>query len=335
MSGGGSRTVDDTMGDRLKRFQSRYEPAFTRFLLMAIFVTGLTAQFVKPVGDALQDKAFLGGALLSLVGYVLYDTVKDLAVSIRLPPRIQVESRELGSFVNEAFHAREVEISFLGYTGETLCNELFHRLEGLLEDPGPTRHVSVRVLIPDFALPMTVPSRVGEHGVPVDDPDFRNRLELKCKEYDETLSGIEERLNALGRVSAECEYRVYPGIPREKICVFNQEHVLHGLYNMAARTMLRSAGPEFYDPKGYRTDLSVWSRGAGDDARAVVATWNQHLDDLWKLSLKPSWRRPAGPAGPDGSAGSGSAGSAGSAGSTAGSGAGGSGAGGSAGSAAA
>ena len=307
MSGGGSRAVDDTMGDRLKRFQSRYEPAFTRILLMAIFVTGLIAQFVKPVGDALNNKVFLGGALLSLVAYVLYDTVKDLAVSIRLPPRVQVESRELGSFVNEAFHAREVEISFLGYTGETLRNELFHRLEGLLEDPGPTRRVSVRVLIPDFALKMTVPSRVGEDGVPVDDPAFRKRIELMCKAYDDQMSGIAERLNALGRVSAECEYRVYPGIPREKICLFNQEHVLHGLYNVAARTMLRPASPEFYDPQGYRTELSVWSRGTGDDARAVVATWNQHFDDLWKLSMEPSWRRPGGPAGSSGNGSTGAA----------------------------
>ncbi|MEU5888282.1 hypothetical protein ABZ835_15800 [Streptomyces sp. NPDC047461] len=138
---------------------------------------------------------------------------------------------------------------------------------------------------------MTVPSRVGEEGVPVDDPDFRGRLQEKCKEYDETLSGLEDRLNALGRVSAECEYRVYPGIPREKVCIFNREQVLHGLYNVSARSMLRSGGPEFYDPKGYRTDLSVWSRGAGDDARAIVATWSKHLDDLWNLSLQPSWRR--------------------------------------------
>nr|WP_245695411.1 hypothetical protein [Streptomyces antibioticus] len=279
------------MGEHLRRIQSRYEPAFIRLLLLAIFATGLIAQFVKPVGDAVEDKAFLGGALLSLVGYVLYDTIKDLATTLRRPPRVQVESRELGTFVAEAFRAREVEIRFLGYTGETLCGELFHHLERLLEDPGPTRHVSVRVLIPDFGQPMTVPSRVGEDGAPVDDADFRKRLELKCREYDENLVALEERLNALGRVTAECEYRVYPGIPRDKVCIFNRELVLHGLYNVAARSMPRSGGPEFYDPKGYRTDLSVSSRGAGDDARALVATWSKHLDDLWSLSPKPGWRR--------------------------------------------
>ena len=156
MSGAGGRSDGDSVGARLRRFQTRYESAFTRILLLA---TGVTAQFVKPIGDALEGRAFLGGALLSLVGYVLYDTVKDLAASLRLPTRAQVKSRELGRFVNEAFHARTVEIAFLGYTGETLYNELYHRLEGLLEDPGPTRRVTIRFLVPDFGSPMRVPSR--------------------------------------------------------------------------------------------------------------------------------------------------------------------------------
>lgn len=56
----------------------RAESAVTRLLLLGIFVIGLLAQFVKPVGDALEGKAYLGGALLSLVGYVLYAEVQRL-----------------------------------------------------------------------------------------------------------------------------------------------------------------------------------------------------------------------------------------------------------------
>ncbi|MFC4505553.1 MULTISPECIES: hypothetical protein [Streptomyces] len=294
MSARGSRTTGaGGVGQALRRYQDRLEPVVTRVLLIGIFVTGLTAQFVKPVGDAMEGKAYLGGALLSLVGYVLYDTVKDLSSSLRLPTRGQVKSRELGAFVSDAFRARAVDIRFLGYTGETLYNELYHRLEGLIEDPGPTRHVTIRVLIPDFAQAMTVPSRVGERGVPVDDPDFRKRLEGKCQEYDETLSGLAERLTAEGRVNARCEYRVYPGIPRDKICIFNRELVLHGLYDVIARTVLRGAAPEYYDPKGYRTDLNVWSLEGSEDSKALIATWNRHLDNLWTLAAPPPWRGPA------------------------------------------
>ncbi|WP_371642747.1 hypothetical protein [Streptomyces mirabilis] len=57
----------------MRRYLTRFESAVTRFFLLGIFVVGLTAQFVTPLGDALQGKAFLGGALLSLVAYVLYD----------------------------------------------------------------------------------------------------------------------------------------------------------------------------------------------------------------------------------------------------------------------
>ncbi|WP_405924969.1 hypothetical protein [Streptomyces sp. NBC_00035] len=292
MSGAGSGSAGGGVGARLKRYQARFEPVATRVLLLGVFLTGLTAQFVKPVGDALEDKAFLGGALLSLMGYVLYDAVKDLARSVTVPTRALVNSRQLGSFVSEAFGSRKVEISFLGYTGETLYNELYHRLEGLLDDPGPTKRVSVRMLVPDFGQPMTVPSKVGGNGEPVDDPDFRKRQERKCSDYDDVLSGLAAQITGHRRVTVVCEYRSYPGIPRDKICIFNRRQVLHGLYNVAARMRLQEQ--EFYDPKGYSTDLNVWSREGSASAEEAVAMWTKHFDDLWNLAAVPSWRRPAG-----------------------------------------
>ncbi len=291
MSGAGNGSVEGSVGQRLKRYQARFEPVVIRILLLGIFAMGLIAQFVKPVGDALEGKTFLGGALLSLVGYVLYDAVKDLASYVKLPTRALVNSRELGGFVSEAFRSRRVEICFLGYTGETLYNELYHRLEGLLDDPGPTKRVSVRMLVPDFGLSMTVPSRVGHDSEPEDDSDFRRRLEGKCQEYDQILSGLAEQLTAVGRVTVECEYRLYPGIPRDKICIFNRKQVLHGLYDVVARTRLPNRGTEFYDPKGYNTDLNVWQSEGTAAAAEVVSTWIQHFDGLWRLASVPHWRR--------------------------------------------
>ncbi|MFC9671997.1 hypothetical protein ACFWN5_17635 [Streptomyces sp. NPDC058430] len=280
-----------SVGRRLRQFQARFEPWVMRVVLLGIFATGLIAQFVKPVGDALEGKATLGGALLSLVAYVLYDALKELTSSVRLPARGMVNSRDLGGYVSEAFRARKVEISFLGYTGETLYNELYHRLEGLMEDSGLTRRVTVRVLVPDFGQPMTVPSRVGEGGAPVDDPEFRRRLERKIQEYDQILAGLAARLTGAGRMTVQCEYRVYSGIPRDKICIFNREQVLHGLYDVMARTVLNSSDPEFYDPKGYNTDLNVWTREGGSADDTAIATWIKHFDDLWSLAAAPAWRR--------------------------------------------
>ncbi|MGW1005400.1 hypothetical protein [Streptomyces sp. NPDC002520] len=291
MSERSNGSAPSRVGSRLRRFQERFESMVTRVVLLGIFVTGLTAQFVKPVGDALDGKAYLGGALLSLVGYVLYDQVKELSSAVRaVPSRAPVNSSQLGSFVSEAFDARKVEISFLGYTGETLFNALYHRLEDLVDNPGPIRRVSIRMLIPDFGLPMTVPSKVGDEDLPVDDPHFRTRMEQRCREYDGILSQLAERLTATGPVVVECEYRFYPGIPRDKICIFNRKQVLHGLYDLSARMRLDPMGDEYFDPKGYRTDLNVWSRDGSSAAEAAVSTWNKHFDDLWSLARRPGWR---------------------------------------------
>ncbi|WNM36119.1 hypothetical protein RKE30_40050 [Streptomyces sp. Li-HN-5-11] len=281
---------------RLRRFQERLEPVVTRVLLLGIFATGLVAQFVKPVGDALEGKAYLGGSLLSLVGYVLYDQIKQLSSSAAVPGRALVNSSQLGSFVSEAFQARRVEISFLGYTGETLYHELQHRLEELVDNLDPTRRVLVRILVPDFRRPMIVPSRVGPNAEPLDDPDFRGRLERQCENYDKILSGVAERLPEQRRGAVQCEYRLYPGIPHDKVCILNRERVLHGLYDLSARMRLHPQGEEYYDPKGYRTELNVWSREGTAAAQAAVSTWIKHFDDLWALAEKPHWRMSPGSA---------------------------------------
>lgn len=58
--------------------RGRAETTLTKGLLLAVFFVGLVAQFVKPVGDALEGKTYIGGALLSIVGYVLYAEVLRL-----------------------------------------------------------------------------------------------------------------------------------------------------------------------------------------------------------------------------------------------------------------
>ncbi|MFE7166880.1 hypothetical protein [Streptomyces sp. NPDC057616] len=277
------------MAQQLKRYQERLKPVVTRILLLGMFATGLIAQFVKPIGAALSGKVYLGGALLSLVGYMLYDQVKELSSSVKAPGRALVNSSELGSFVSEAFEARKVEISFLGYTGETLYNALYHRLENLFDNQGSTRRVSIRMLVPDFGLPMLVPSKVDANDRPEDNGALRRRIEQRCSEYDDMLSDLAARLTAAGRVVVHCEYRLYPGIPRDKICIFNRKRVLHGLYDLSAR--MHYMGNEYFDPKGYRTELNVWSQEGTAAAEAAVATWNKHFDDLWDLAPAPQWRR--------------------------------------------
>ncbi len=95
-----------------------------------------------------------------------------------------------------------------------------------------------------------------------------------------------------GNLAVRCEYRFYPGIPGQKICIFNRMQVLHGFYDLSVRMRLQRTGPEYYDPKGYTTDLNVCSPGtAASDP--VVTMWNKHFDDRWALASVPGWRRSA------------------------------------------
>ncbi|MFD4972810.1 hypothetical protein [Streptomyces sp. NPDC058424] len=63
------------------------------------------------------------------------------------------------------------------------------------------------------------------------------------------------------------------------------------LYDLSARMRIQHRGPEFYDPKGFKTDLNVWSREGTAAAEVAVSTWNKHFDDLWALAKVPPWSR--------------------------------------------
>ncbi|MFD5862823.1 hypothetical protein [Streptomyces chartreusis] len=66
------------MSSRLAAGWAQAEGPISRLLLIAVFVISLMAQFVQLVDAALQDKAYIGGALLAVVGYLLYAEVQRL-----------------------------------------------------------------------------------------------------------------------------------------------------------------------------------------------------------------------------------------------------------------
>ncbi|WP_141205791.1 TRADD-N-associated membrane domain-containing protein [Streptomyces griseorubiginosus] len=74
--------------------ESRWTKAsslITRTFLLIIFILGLVAQFVPKVADALQGATFVGGAVLTLVGYLLYSTLRGFVADREDPA--QAESR--------------------------------------------------------------------------------------------------------------------------------------------------------------------------------------------------------------------------------------------------
>ncbi|MEU9918897.1 hypothetical protein [Streptomyces sp. NPDC051001] len=135
--------------ERLADIWGRAESTVTKIVLSVVFTLGLVAQFVKPVGDALQDKVYLGGALLTAVGYVLYSEVQRLnaahttqqeteqsltATVRRLEDELQRLNQVLrprathGGLEAEILQALEaggdVQLAAMGFTGETFVTSV-------------------------------------------------------------------------------------------------------------------------------------------------------------------------------------------------------------------
>ncbi|WP_328450968.1 ATP/GTP-binding protein [Streptomyces sp. NBC_00386] len=237
----------------------------TKVLLLAIFLIGLIAQFVKPVGDALEGKAYLGGALLSLVGYVLYaevqrlnaahETQRDGTGALRVAAqRLEEEVRRLGDEVQQLKEERlleardlvtaddlgaefvkalqtgeDVHFSAMGFTGETLARPLGRILEGIHRNPERTIHV--RVLVPDFTKPMEVPGWVGMDGKIRDAPMFRQSLLEKIKGHETDLKRQAGRMAGKGQGRLNVEFRVMQNSPSLKLCLINSDQVFEGFYD--------------------------------------------------------------------------------------------------------
>lgn len=241
-------------GERLAAMWGRAESTVTKVVLAVVFALGLVAQFVKPVGDALQDKVYLGGALLTAVGYVLYSEVQrlnaahttqqqtehSLAATVRhledelqrlnhvLRPR--VTSAALQNEIRQALEAGgEVHLTALSFTGETFVNPVKSMLYGLGRDPA--RSVHVRVLVPDFTAEIDVPGQVGAEGRIYDAPEFREHLQRMVVEHERRLKAHIRRMAARGQGTLTVEFRVLHMSPLRKLYFINTDVAYEGLYD--------------------------------------------------------------------------------------------------------
>lgn len=243
----------------------RAEGVVTKALLLVIFLLGLIAQFVKPVGDALEGKAYLGGALLSLVGYVLYAEVQRLnaahetqregagalhASARRLDEEVQRlsegvrqlnEERMLGArdlITPESLNAEfkkaievggVVRLSAMGFTGETFAKPLERILENIPLNLQCTLHL--RVLVPDFTKPLEVPGLVGSNGKVRDAPAFRRSLLEMVESHETRLKRHVVRMRNKRQGELTVEFRVMHMSPSLKLYLINSDKVFEGIYD--------------------------------------------------------------------------------------------------------
>ncbi|GGS18012.1 ATP/GTP-binding protein [Streptomyces aureoverticillatus] len=257
------------------------ESALTRILLLSVFALGLVAQFVTPVGDALEGKAYLGGAILTLVGYVLYDEVRDLKAAMQPAARQEVPAPDLGQYFTQAL-ATDLRIDAVGFTGETVVDQLRLCLErrDLREHP----HVALRIIVPDFTKPMEIPGKVVD-GKAEDDPDLRRELQEKVVQYARTMGALDRRLRYDRRGELDAEFRVLHISPFLKFCLIGREQLFDGIYDQVKEGPSRTP-PErqVLDLMGYDAVLTRWHLDAGAAAREKIRNRGLLFDTLWAVA---------------------------------------------------
>lgn len=288
---------------------ARAESTVSRLLLLAVFAVGLIAQFVKPVGDALEGKAYIGGALLSLVGYVLYsevqrlntahETQRELTESLRdMIQRLssaqqpgagaQVTPEALVEKFREALRdGEEVEFAVIGFTGETFAPPLKQLLGSLPRNSD--RKVTVRVLVPDFAQEIQVPGLIRADGKITDALGFRRHLVEQIGGYEAELRGMKRRMQHNGQGRLLVDFRVMHMSPSLKLYLINNEQAFEGIYD---KIELRpdeyspdaQEGDQLLDLIGHDSLLTHWHRDDGRRAREIIDRRRKFFDTLWNAA---------------------------------------------------
>jgi hypothetical protein len=292
-------------------------------LLLAVSVTGVTAQFVPPVGDALEGTVYIGGALLSIVGYLLYAEVLRLQtahaqqveqtqqlsqsvgrlseeirnLSARLRPR-SGEGVTMDQVMEECGRVLrrggEVDLWAMCFTGESFSPRLMQLLMGL--PPDPSRSVRVRVLVPDFSQPMEIPGLVrSEDGKVTDAPGFRRYLDGKVADFERELQAMRGRMERRSQGTLSVEYRVMRMSPILKLYVIGDEMVFEGIYDtiefrsdeyrhLVPAELRSHPGDQLLDLIGHDSLLTRWSRGDSDSEHDVVTRRRGFFDALWSAA---------------------------------------------------
>ncbi|MEI5099204.1 hypothetical protein RB200_11955 [Streptomyces sp. PmtG] len=273
---------DRTAWERLRQGWARAESVVIRALLLSVVGLSLAAQFVRPVGDALEDKVYLGGAVVTLVGYVLFDEVRRLRESAGPAARQVVLAGDLGGYFQEAL-PRDPRIDAIGFTGETVVEQLKRCLEP--RDLAGHPHVRLRIIVPDFTKPMEIPGRVNERGKAEDDEELRRDLLAKIVGYAGDMGALSHALRGSGRARLDVEFRALHITPLLKFCLIGREQLFDGIYDQVRAAPARR-GPErqVLDLMGYDAALAYAHIDAGAEAREKIRHRGLLFDTLWGLA---------------------------------------------------
>jgi DNA-binding transcriptional regulator YhcF (GntR family) len=183
--------------------------------------------------------------------------------------------------LERAFEAPRVTLDFAGFSGETLHGALSEPLDKIRAGRLRPESISVRLLVPDPAIPWNLPARVDDLS---DSPAFRERARGIMRRHTEAIVDAVTELGELGLVAdARAELRVYPAVPLFKLYVINDAEVFFGYYPVEKHDVaLDGERVAIWDLMG--KDAILFHHTAGSDPESMASQYVAQ-SRLWFESL--------------------------------------------------
>jgi DNA-binding transcriptional regulator YhcF (GntR family) len=185
--------------------------------------------------------------------------------------------------IEQAFEAKDVSIDFAGFAGETLHGAIQEPLDKIRSGRLTPGSITIRILLPDMALPMSLPCRAEDRA---DDPALRSRMQLIADRSTSAIVDSVEELGGLGLVSqASAEVRVFGSVPLFKLYVVNRTEAFFGFYPVVRHTVTVAGKPtEIIDPMG--KDSVLFHHTIGDDKDDMGAQYVEQgltwFESIWQ-----------------------------------------------------
>ncbi|WP_214368214.1 GntR family transcriptional regulator [Pseudonocardia sp. H11422] len=184
--------------------------------------------------------------------------------------------------LERAFEAREVSVDFAGFSGETLHGAIAEPLDKIRAGRLRPESIRVRILVPDPAVPWTLPARVEDLE---DSPAFRQRATQIMRRHTEAIVEAVTELGDLGLVEhAHAEIRVAPTVPLFKLYLINDTDAFFGFYPVQEHTVkLDGEQVPMWDLMG--KDAVLFHHTADSDPDSMASQYVQQgrtwFDSLW------------------------------------------------------
>ncbi len=189
--------------------------------------------------------------------------------------------------IQEAKTGRIVDVRFIGYTGESLFNQMRDTLMQLSNSRGRVESVTLRMLTPDLSSPTQIPAKRNSDGTVSDDPDFRRYTAGRTGDYASHLLSFERRLREQTGMPGSLQFRTYPGIPVVQICLIGENVAFFAFYDISRETEFPYGQPDriLLDPGVSRAGSMGWDiRDGGRQSEYMVKECSNFFESMWRIS---------------------------------------------------